>query len=88
MYVLTEQLLSFNWQRFTLHKNEKRNLELYRKIPSSTNLLNSPRICPNIWKSLSYPKYTETWNPFWPRGYKTFFMLNSAEHEIFSANKY
>ena len=25
---------------------------------------------------------------FWPRGYKTFFMLNSAEHEIFSANKY
>ena len=23
----------------------------------------------------------------WPRGYKTFFMLNSAEHEIFSANK-
>ena len=24
----------------------------------------------------------------WPRGYKTFFMLNSAEHEIFSAYKY
>ena len=24
----------------------------------------------------------------WPWGYKTFFMLNSAEHEIFSANKY
>ena len=24
----------------------------------------------------------------WPIGYKTFFMLNSAEHEIFSANKY
>ena len=23
-----------------------------------------------------------------PRVYKTFFMLNSAEHEIFSANKY
>ena len=23
-----------------------------------------------------------------PLGYKTFFMLNSAEHEIFSANKY
>ena len=42
MYVLTERLLSFNRQRFTLHKNEKRNLELYRKIPSSTNLLNYP----------------------------------------------
>ena len=23
-----------------------------------------------------------------PKGYKTFFMLNSAEHEIFSAYKY
>ena len=23
-----------------------------------------------------------------PRGYKTFLMLNSAEHEMFSANKY
>ena len=23
----------------------------------------------------------------WPRGYKTFFKLNSAEHEIFPANK-
>ena len=23
-----------------------------------------------------------------PRGYKTFFMLHSAEHKIFSANKY
>ena len=24
----------------------------------------------------------------WPQGYKTFFMLNSAQHEIFSANNY
>ena len=24
----------------------------------------------------------------WPRGYKTFFMLNSTENEIFFANKY
>ena len=24
----------------------------------------------------------------WPRGYKTFFMFNSAEHEIFIAKKY
>ena len=24
----------------------------------------------------------------WPRGYKTFFMLNSVEHEIFPAHKY
>ena len=27
-------------------------------------------------------------NISWSRGYKTFFMLNSAEHEIFSANRY
>ena len=25
--------------------------------------------------------------PVWPRGYKTFFMLNSAEHEIYPAHK-
>ena len=24
----------------------------------------------------------------WPRGYKTFFMLNSFEHEILNAHKY
>ena len=24
----------------------------------------------------------------WARGYKTFFMLSSAEHEIYQANKY
>ena len=24
----------------------------------------------------------------WPRGYKTYFMLNSAEHEILNAYKY
>ena len=24
----------------------------------------------------------------WPRGYKTFFMLNSVEHEMLNAHKY
>ena len=24
---------------------------------------------------------------YWPRGYRTFFMLNSAEHEIYPAHK-
>ena len=32
-----------------------------------------------------YPKYSE--RNTWPRGYKHFFMLNSAEHEICHANK-
>ena len=31
-------------------------------------------------------RYTKKKN--WPRGHKTFYMLNSAEHEFFSANKY
>ena len=29
------------------------------------------------------PSYLEAW----PRGYKTFFMLNSAEHNIYPAHK-
>ena len=32
--------------------------------------------------------YTHPYSIIRPWGYKTFFMLNSAEHEIFSANKY
>ena len=27
-------------------------------------------------------------NSNWPRGYKTFFVLNSVEHEILKAHKY
>ena len=27
-------------------------------------------------------------NYIWPRGYKTFYMLNSVEHEILNAHKY
>ena len=27
-------------------------------------------------------------NEAWPRGYKTFFVLNSIEHEILTAHKY
>ena len=27
-------------------------------------------------------------NENWPRGYKTFFVLNSVEHEILNAHKY
>ena len=27
-------------------------------------------------------------NKLWPRDYKTFFMLNSAEHKILNAHKY
>ena len=33
---------------------------------------------------LNTPSYLE----LWPRGYKTFFVLNSTEHEILNAHQY
>ena len=39
---------------------------------------------PEVIKVVSLVKSTKC---IWPRGYKTFFMLNSAEHEIFHAHK-
>ena len=68
MYVLTEWLLSFNWQRFTLHKNEKRNLELYRKNTKFYELIELPSyivLFMPLWKR-AYSKYienftTKTW---------------------------
>ena len=38
----------------------------------------------NIKTEIQY--YTDT--KAWPRGYKTFFVLNSVEHEILNAHKY
>ena len=32
--------------------------------------------------------FTSDYNIAWPRGYKTFFMLNSIKHEILNAHKY
>ena len=32
-------------------------------------------------------KYSLAISDTWPRGYKTFFMLNSTEHEIFPAHQ-
>ena len=42
----------------------------------------------NLMQMYNQQCYSETLSHFRPRGYKTFFMLNSAEHEIFSADKY
>ena len=39
----------------------------------------------DVYKNVD-PEETAIWP--WPRGYKIFLMLNPAEHEIFSANKY
>ena len=35
-----------------------------------------------------YSIFTAINQETWPRGYKTFFMLNSAEHKNFNARKY
>ena len=35
----------------------------------------------------SQPEGKQIMPETWPRGYKTFFMLNSVEHEIFPAHK-
>ena len=36
---------------------------------------------------LTKPRRWTSWPVAWPRGYKTFFMLNSVEHENFPAHK-
>ena len=46
----------------------------------------------NLYNPVSYQvlktKEKETHKAAWPRDYKTFFMLNSVEHEILNAHKY
>ena len=39
------------------------------------------------WTDVKRPFYENLDKVYWPRGYKTFFMLNSVEHEIFPAHK-
>ena len=34
-----------------------------------------------------YPNELKAYLDIWPQGYKTFFMLNSTEHEIYPAHK-
>ena len=38
-------------------------------------------------KKQEYLQYQTVWIQIRPRGYKTFFILNSAEHEIYPAHK-
>ena len=41
-----------------------------------------------IWKNPCIIHFTQFYLENWPRGYKTFFMLNSVEHEIVNVYKY
>ena len=34
-----------------------------------------------------FPRLSLNFQVFWPQGYKTFFILNSAEHQIYAAHK-
>ena len=38
-------------------------------------------------KALNKHKFNQVLSTTWSRGYKTFFMLNSVEHEIFPAHQ-
>ena len=45
-----------------------------------------PRRCTSLWRP--YIKTGLFCRTVWPGGYKTFFILNSSEHEILNAHKY
>ena len=40
-----------------------------------------------IVKAVTMHTFNQVLNTTWSRGYKTFFMLNSVEHEIFPAHQ-
>ena len=55
----------------------------YRANSILTATVKSNSQTTNTWSQFLHPKIMI----YWPRGYKTFFMLNSVEHEIFPAHK-
>ena len=65
------------------------NLRLAVMLPEGEDLnewvaVNSKFILPDCESKCKPISMSE----IWPQGYKTFFMLNSTEHEICSANKF
>ena len=48
----------------------------------------SLRVCYSLAPSDNNPHESRSTSVIWPRGYKTFFVLNSVEHEILNAHKY
>ena len=50
------------------------------------SLNNEEHIDLHVYTKVPYKLVKHRWL-IWPRGYKTFFMLNSAEHEIYFAYK-
>ena len=65
-----------------IYKNSRNNICVdncpWRRVLFNRDL--SYKKCPHIVYSLL--------RVYWPRGYKTLFMLNSVEHEILDAHKY
>ena len=53
---------------------------------SISNLLKDPALC-YVKCTTHSSHHIGTFNITWPQGYKTFFMLNSTEHEILNADK-
>ena len=60
-------------------------INLLTKLYTASKKASTP---PHFWKIKSNNHYITTAKKVMHQGYKTFFMLNSADHEIFSANKY
>ena len=54
--------------------------------PQPDSTITTPSSSPFILGTITYKNYIV--DQAWPWGYKTFFMLNSADHEICHANKY
>ena len=45
-------------------------------------------VCNAMFFLCIFSPFSQGKRRFWPRGYKTFFVLNSIEHEILNAHKY
>ena len=69
--------MNSSWKGIVL-QGSKREVGKSRKCLLCT--IGGKRKCTNTTEQLK--------RNIWPRGYKTFFMLNSVEHEILNAHKY
>ena len=71
-------LLSFSGQTM---------VDLFYTTSISANLAHYELFCPKIGKDGTNKRWTPLNMYAGPRGYTTFFILNSAEHEIYPAHK-
>ena len=83
--VLCAHTFPCNWQHPFLNQQEENDHRNYFMINLQENIGLGQDWTLNLW-ICSGPRYWLHYRA-WPRGYKTFFMLNSTEHEISIAHK-